>query len=337
MAGYNALDTVTLTDMAKTIYRSSLLQRIFFPKEITYMTEKFEVQYKKHSRALAPYVQRGERSKLYKQDETQVRVVEPGRIAEKIQITEEDLKKRQYGQVLFPAGGQESMRMADTIAEWIMELMVRQERTIELQASQILNTGQLTITGSPIIDFGRNAANSITLAGDNRWSQTTSDPLATMRQARKIASRASGINPNVCVMGATAWDQFTQRLIPTKYYDSIRANFGEIKDERTGVTESLHVHIPGIGDVYTYDANYVDSSGTNQNFIPDNAVFYGSPSAGAIHYGAIQSKETGGLVQTKMLLDEYIEPDPVAKYIRCRCYPIVVPVNTDNYVRITVS
>ena len=337
MAVYNALDTVTLTALAKTLYRSKLLQRVFFGArgENEFDTEMIEVHLKKHVRTVAPYVSRTAKSKIYSPDETSVSVIKPPFIAERVQIDEERLKQRQFGQSIFSSMSRDQ-QMAETVSQWVEELVARTERAVERQCSDVLKTGKLSLEDGTSIDYGRDDAATVTLTGNALWDNSASDPIATLESERKKIANRSGISPNMIVMGTEAWQSFRKNENVSSFFDAVKADFGMIKDERMGVVESMHIHIPGIGTVYTYDGTYDTADETSTDFVPSKGVFYGPPMAGGIFYGAIQSKETGRLEKSTMILDQYIENDPVASYLRCRSAPVAVPINLNAYSFITV-
>ena len=336
---YDVHDTVTLTAVAKTLYRSSLLQRLFFQGRQAggneFDTEAVEIHLKENVRTVANYSDRDSTSKIVKVDDTKVSKIVPPHISERFPIDEQILKQRQFGQSVFSMRSRDE-EMAEIISEWIEELTARTERAIELQCANVLATGKVELDDGTSIDYDRDSSLTSVLTGAARWSQTATDPLATLEDTRATILRTSGTSPDVIVMGAKAWQSFRSSDRVDKLYDARRADFGMIRDQRMNKTESFQMYIPGIGEVWTYDGTYVDSSGTSQKFVNDNVVIYGSSQTNGIFYGGLQALDTTGIQKTSMILDRYNTQDPVAAYFRCRSAPIAVPINKNAYAYITV-
>jgi len=109
------------------------------------------------------------------------------------------------------------------------------KRAVELQASQILQTGKLTLTNSAgdtvyDLDFKPKATHFPTTG--TSWSTVaTADPLADLEALAKIIRADGKINPDRLVFGDTALRNFLANTAVQNVLDNRRIDIGDIAPE----------------------------------------------------------------------------------------------------------
>ena len=104
-------------------------------------------------------------------------------------------------------------------------------RAVELQASQILQTGILTLTDSAgntvyTLDFKPKATHFPTVG--TAWDNAASDPLGDLESLAKVIRADGKVNPDRLVMGGTALSNFLKHADVKEALDNRRINIGEI-------------------------------------------------------------------------------------------------------------
>jgi hypothetical protein len=137
------------------------------------------------------------------------------------------------------------------------------KRAIELQASQILQTGQLNLTDSNgnilyNLDFFPKATHFPT-AG-TPWN-AGGDPLADLEDLAKVIRADGKINPNMLIMGDTSFRAFIRDQNVQDVLDNRRMDVGRIdpRFENTGATKYGEIWIGAYRmDIWTYPDTYTD-------------------------------------------------------------------------------
>jgi hypothetical protein len=108
-------------------------------------------------------------------------------------------------------------------------------RAVELQASQIMQTGILTLTDSAgatvyTLDFKPKATHFPTTGVS--WSTTaTADPLSDLESLAGVIRADGKIDPDMLIMGATALKNFMKNAEVQAMLDNRRIDIGEIRPE----------------------------------------------------------------------------------------------------------
>lgn len=152
-------------------------------------------------------------------------------------------------------------------------------RAIELQSSQVMTTGVVTLTdenGATVysIDYKPKTAHFPTVS--TIWSNTASTKLADIQSLADVI-RSNGYSPDLLVMGEGSYEYFIQDSAVLARLDNRRvAGNGIVALERMGnggifrgTIEIGNYHY----DIYTYDGRYTHpQTGVSTKFLPDNKV-----------------------------------------------------------------
>ena len=137
-------------------------------------------------------------------------------------------------------------------------------RAVELQASQVLQTGQADLkdkSGNSLytIDYSPKASHFVNVA--TAWSDPASDPLLDLENlAHQIHEDGRG-NPNRAIFGRTAWQQFIRNENVQKMLDNRRIDLGKVErpKSRMGATYNDTIAVgPYEIQLWTYSGFYKD-------------------------------------------------------------------------------
>jgi hypothetical protein len=211
----------------------------------------------------------------------QVNSYKPGYIKDKVTVSNDHVFTRRPGESMSTA-----MTPAQRYAATVIDLAVQQKerlyRRLELMAGQLLLGGSYTMTGvghDVTVDFVRNTANTVTLAGVKTWlyttNATTMSPIEDLEDWINLA-----VQPiRTAVIGQWAWkalrkDPKFDKLI---YIDLMTRGqsgleYGPQQKRLDGVTYRGTLASSGI-EIYTYSRTYTDpATGTETQYLPQGSV-----------------------------------------------------------------
>lgn len=120
-------------------------------------------------------------------------------------------------------------------------------RAVELQASQILQTGILTLTNSAgntvyTLDYQPKATHFPTTG--TSWSViATADPLADLESLAEVIRSDGKVDPDMLIMGATALNNFLDNAKVQARLDNRRIGIGEIRPSMVDSGATFYDHI----------------------------------------------------------------------------------------------
>lgn len=154
------------------------------------------------------------------------------------------------------------------------------KRAVELQASQILQTGILTLTNSAgdtvyTLDFKPKATHFPTVG--TSWSTVaTADPLGDLQSLADVIRADGKIDPDMLIMGATALRNFLANDGVKDVLDNRRIDIGAIRPEMrdSGATFYGFVWVGTYQmEIWTYPDTYKDPvTGNPTKYIADDKV-----------------------------------------------------------------
>lgn len=191
-------------------------------------------------------------------------------------LTSKELKKRLRGQNVYT---QETFaaKAAVMVAEIQQEHRDMIENAMELMAADACFNGQLTIVGkgeNRIVDFDRNAANTIDLGAGSYWDEAGGTPETDIpdfieligsdsSKATHMVGRVATISATVKKLEANDPESFDGRHV-----DRARLVFESFAD----ITGAIYYgNYKGL-ELWGYDGNYVDKTNTLQKAIPAKKV-----------------------------------------------------------------
>jgi hypothetical protein len=153
------------------------------------------------------------------------------------------------------------------------------QRAIELQSSQVLQTGAVTLVdenGASMYSINYNPKASHFPQVTTSWSAGGSTPIADLNSLAEVI-RGDGLsNPDTLIMGSSAFENFLSNTTVKDRFDNRRLDLGFISQEFVGNGGTRQGTI-SIGDyrfeIWTYNGRYKDpQTGNSTKFIDDNKV-----------------------------------------------------------------
>lgn len=192
----------------------------------------------------------------------------------------------------------EYAKLIDEVAEDMQDNIDRIERAEELQRSQLMLTGQITLNNGDVISFGRKAGSLVAYNADHGWDQSNVNPGDILKQGAEFMVTHGDANVQAVfnvVLGSEAIDAFRD--------NPLRQKDGDIKDQMfmdltTGAVQVSGLTPQGAFNRGNYRFNlwgyegYYDIEGGTQNLkymdsksivmLPQNVdlkMFYGATKA----------------------------------------------------------
>jgi hypothetical protein len=264
-----------------------------------------------------------------------------------------DLIKRQAGQLPFTDPDFRA-NVVETVFRVTgdMEAMIR--RGIELQASQVLQTGTLTLKDENgvnrfTLSFSPKATHFPTVAND--WNGGSATPLLDLENLAVVVRRDGKRQPGMLSFGRLAWQDFLSDSEVQARLDNTRMNLGRIEPRRRSEDATFQGMIQ-LGnyefEMWTYDGFYEDpQSSSDAPYIVDDNVIMTSPGArldltfgaipvipGAASQQALQyvpSRLSDGERGIDLSTHAYFSEDGTNLIVRVGARPLCIPTAIDTF------
>ncbi len=325
----------------------TFIKSTFFTNEKTFVTESVEVDVKKGSRRMAPFVHPRIGSKTVENRGYQTKEYTPPTVAPELPTRAEDLLKRMAGENPY-SGMSPEQRAAKKMGEDFRELNEMITRREEFMCAQVLFTGKLHVIGEGIneeIDF--QFTNKKTLSGTDLWSDEGSDPLNDLEVWQDEVRVKGLVNADMCIMSTDVVKVFISHAKVKEMLDNRRIELGIInpKDLPNGAKYIGRINKLGM-DIYQYDGVYLDdftnpAEPTTKKLVPEKTLALASSDANyTMNYGAVtlidQKTEAFFTVESTRVPDTRIEKKPAARFLTMYSKPLPVPDEIDSWLVATV-
>lgn len=179
-------------------------------------------------------------------------------------------------------------------------------RAIELQASQVLQTGVVTLTdsnGVPLYTLSFDPKGTHFPVAGTPWNVGGADPAADIKSLSEIVRNDGLSNPDQLIMGCDAFEAFIQNDDIQKRYDNRRIDLGTISPMQMRGQGGIFRGIAEIGnyryDIWTYGGRYKDpQTGNKLQFLdPAKVIVRDSTARMDATFGAIPN--IGALVGSR--------------------------------------
>jgi hypothetical protein len=350
MAELNFFDTYVLMAITEEITpQTTFFKDRYFPTEDgdIFAADKVLTEYRKGDRKMAAFV--SERVGDIPLDRTGYAIHEyqPAFIAPSRILTIDDLKKRGFGEALYP-GMDRAQRAARLQLRDLAELDARITRREEWMASQTMINNACTMQeyvdantmGETLyVKFFDNASeHTYTVA--NKWNATNGNHFGDVKAMCRLLSKR-GLRAADLVLGTDVADfvynlEKMQKLLDRN--SGIR--IGYIEEELTkydGVVYMGTINYGGFKlNLISVDETYVDDNDTEQKYFPATSAMVTAPGCGHMMYGQITQIDYGntdftdhaGMRVPKSVIDQ---PNDTRK-IRLASRPLAAPKNYCPYI-----
>ena len=215
------------------------LQSLFTVKPGNVFTgEKIEIEVERFGEDVAVVLKKGTGSNLNEADIVSGKEYTPPSYGEAFAADVNDLVKKTAGVDPYTDGYASHMgKLMSKLMKYFILSMDMITRGVEIQASQILQTGKLVLTGYDgderyELDFKPKATHFPTSSVS--WSEVASDKLGDLEALASVIRADGKVNPTDLWFGATALRLFKQDEQVQKQLDNRRMNIGELMPRQVG-------------------------------------------------------------------------------------------------------
>lgn len=312
------------------------LLNLFFPNAMNFDTKDIYIDQVGDNLRLAPFVSPMVAGKARTEEGIKTTVFQPGYLKPKAVVDPTRVLKRRAGEALGGAMSPEQRRQA-AIRDILIENDKLIDHRLEWMAAQVLRTGTCVVIGddypAQLVDFGRDASLTKTLAGAARWGEAGVSPINDLET---WASEAEAPITTV-VMDQEAWKLFRTDPDVKELLDTRRGSNSQLElGPDNGRNFSFKGRIGADMEIWVYSGVYEDESGVTQKFLPDNTVIMGSPAIeGYRAFGAIMSPSAGYMAMERYPR-HFITQDPELEFVETQSAPLIIPGRPNSTVAITV-
>ena len=315
----------------------------FFKNRQTFNTKSVDVDFKKGSRALAPFVHPKVGGRTILNTGYQTKTYTPVLLAPNKITTVDDLLERAAGEDPY-SGRKPAERAVEKLAEDLRELNEMIVRREEWMAATAVFTGQIPIVGegvNEVIDFSFTNKEAIVTA-EKKWDNAQSDPLADIERWHEIVQREGFVNCNICIMAKDVATAFVNHAKVKEVLDVKAYDLAVIRPRLlpNGVTYVGTIHKLGL-DIYQYNEWYLDDwtepeAPENKPLVPEKTLALMSTEADySIYYGAItmipEEGKTFVTVEGDKVPQTWVERRPDRRFLQINSKPLTVPHEVNSW------
>lgn len=341
--------------MAYDIYSTAFLNRVvdtmapvpqvfldlFFREVLTHDSEEVYIDKVTDKPRLTPFVHPLHQGKIIDSVGYSTSVVKPAYLKDIRVHNPLKALKRRAGEALNGALSPAARQQANIVAD-LADQRRMLARRMEVMAIEAIRDGKATIIGegfNAVIDFGRDAALTVTLAGPDKWDASTAPDIAGQLEtwSQLIADRDGNVD-NV-IMDSKAWkllqaNPAVRELLDIRKGDSSTLLISPQVAIQAGVQFKGYL---GQFPIWVYSGSYVDpADGVTKKYIPDNTVVLaGARVEGVRHYGAIMDVDV--LVARELYSQSWTERNPSRRMLQTESAPLLVPYRPNSSMKITVA
>lgn len=312
----------------------TFLRDTFFPGVETYVTEAVDVDYKKGKRKMAPFVAPRIGGVVMDRQGFTTKTLKTPKIAPERVITIDDIRNRTMGESVY-SEKTPAARARELLAADIIELDDYITRREEWMCREVLINGKVNMSGEGFdqqVDYG--LSNKQALVGAAKWNETTSDPIADLKQKRLSIIQKTGMAPNILIMASDVVDTFISHPKVKELLDLLRLNIGSIEPSVKSPAITFIGKLPSLGlEIYSYDEWFVDDDSTEKAMIPAGHVILATTGAHKRVYGAvtqIEDKEFVTIEGTRVP-KSWVDEDNEVRKLRLVSRPLPVPDDVDGW------
>jgi Phage major capsid protein E len=252
----------------------TFLRDTFFTDRQFPASDLVEFDFQRGRRKMAPFVAPMVGGKIMERQGFQTRFYKVPRVAPARAMRLADLEPRMMGETIYSDRSQTD-RAAELLADdgiFCDEAISRRE---EWMCREVLINGLITVTADDnytyAIDFTEGTPNVNVETPLALWNLPASDPLLDLENARRNTIQASGISPNIALMGTDASDAFIRNASVQAFFDNRRMQLGAITPVIQDAAVTHIGNVPGL-EIYTYSEWFEDDAGTLFEMLPANMV-----------------------------------------------------------------
>lgn len=327
---------------------TAFLRSFFMVKESN--TKQLSIEVQRGTEKIAVDVERGTEGKRNSFSKSSEKIFVPPYYREYFEATELDF----YDRLFSENGTVDEVTFAtwvETVIEKLQLLQDKIERAYELQASQVLETGIVTLNAGTNIDFKRKAASLVAYNAANDFAINTVDPAKVLEAgATFIRTKGKSVgNIFNVIMGGAVLNAMMNNTIFKAKLDLRRVDLGEIRQpQRDAMGGVLHGEISGGAyrfRIWTYPEYYDTATVENNLYVadkkliilPENPKFVMGFAAVPRVMSDNRGNDDGLTYRTgKYSVGRYIDPRKATDVFDIMSAGVAIPVAVDQIYTITI-
>lgn len=312
---------------------------MFFGYE--HLSQTKEIHFDKIAKDLRISTFQGPRrpAEVTKQRGFNVSSLKPGYIKDKVTVDNDHVFSRRPGQLL-TAPLTPEQNYAASVVDLAAQAVTRLNRRLEWMAAQLFQAGSYNMIGEDVnvtVDFGRNAANTITPT--TLWTianAASATPLEDIQDALDVLVAPA----KMIIVGKKAWkaikrDPKFDKLIYVNLMRSAETGLNFAPTQKDYMSELIYRGEMAGATIYTYMGMYEHpDTGTDTLYIPDDGVmFLPDPMYGWQCYAPIMDAEANYQAMP-YYFKNWIEDDPGIPYLMLQSAPLLAhtKINATAYI-----
>lgn len=337
----DVFDTYYLAGMAEEIVpETTFFRDRYFGDTDEFGTDKVLVEFKDGDRKMAPFVDPKAGDIPVARNGYQLLEFEPPMIAPSRLLTLDDLRKRGFGEALYP-GSTPAERARVLQVRDMEELTSRIVRREEWMAAQAMINNKVTVqeyidaaTQGQAFDiyfYDSNGSNPAAYTGTT-WTTFAIMKADVVAMCDELAE--SGLPATDLVLGATAWSTVSQFSDLQALLDNRRYELGDMDAEINypGVSRVGRLNFDGYTlDIFVAREKYIDDSNQAQSFFPVKSAMVTAAGCGKRYYGAVTQIPYGSDEQetfTGQRIPKFVvNQDKDTRKLRLASRPLPAPKN----------
>lgn len=319
--------------------RSFLLNQ-FFPMIVESDREEIVFDVESDKRRVAPFVSPKVAGKVVESLGYQANTFKPAYVKDKRVFEPDGPLKRVLGEQIQGSLSPMERRLARVgmeLEDQIGMLTMREE----IMAAEALLSGQVTVAGegydTTVVNYGRDAALTVTLSGGALWGSGTDTPIDNIDVWADLIQDTSGAVPTDIVFEPSAWRAARKNAELREVLDTRRGSTSDAEIGPIGGRLARFIGTLGAFRCWVYQQTYVDNAGATQKVMPAGAVLM--VAAGDVEghraYGVIQD-EKAGYQSSRFFPKSWLEEDPAVRWLMMQSAPLVIPYRPNATLRANV-
>lgn len=324
-------DTIALIRVVENLFEpSQFLLDTFFPNTVQSNSEYVALDVFDGKRRLAPFVNPLQEGKLVEQLGMSTPTFKPPYLKPKVRIDPLHPLRRSMGE---PIGGnmlpveREAMNLRFELEEQIRMI----NRRLEWMAARAMSDSAIVVVGEGVpqtaINFGRNPALNVVLAGTSRWGQAGVSPIGMIEDWSALTLQTSGFGVSDVVFTPTPWKYFRNDPRFAQIIQSLVNGIPGLQAAGVGAVAGGQL-LGQFGQfrLWLYYDFYVDPVDNVQKpVLTDGTVLLGSKAIDGVRAFATIIDTEVGYPAIPYAPKSWTTQDPGARWLMTQSAPLVIP------------
>lgn len=335
------LFTKTLFDVYREKIKPLGFLKSFFPSVET-TSKNVSIEVRRGKEKIAADVYRHSNGNRLKMSKSSEKIWTPPYYDQYIVCNEHEL----YDVAIGARSPEMYARLADEMADELMEARYTIDRAYELQCAQVIDTGIVTLNSGDNINFKRQAASLVDKGAGNYWNVGTVSPYDDLEAGCQFLRKEGKATGGVfnAIMGSEALSEFLSNDIVKERADIRRIALDDLQMPQTAAEGGVFHGQVSCGsykvNIWTYEEYYEDADNVLTSYIDSKKVILLplKPRFKTAFAAVPQLITDGNTIPQRgaFLIQEFIDEKRTAHEVHIKSAGIAVPVAVDEIYTIQV-